>query len=228
MFWVHRDSVTLKACFHARVPQLFSPSHRLSKERPLPSHPNLRRLLLGVASHPTPLAQNLSARALPTRGFGPRHDITRSRPTHSRCIPSTTTSFRPQAVSASRRFPPRSRLQACFIPQPCSGPILFRGSIHSAQPCFLVENRVPPCRCRRSALRSPGVHKNGASASRLCSTRRCDQKLQRFRLQSCSLPSSGSMLLEAPLFSQRTATYSPLSTSIRGVSIAKSPTHSFE
>src|SRR5687768_16313103 len=75
MFWVHRDSVTLKACFHACAPQLFSPSYRLSKERPLSSHPNLRRLLLGVASHPTPLATAFR-RELPTRGFGPHHDIT--------------------------------------------------------------------------------------------------------------------------------------------------------
>lgn len=55
--------------------------------------------------------------------------------------PKRRASFRPQALSASRRFAPRSSSQACFIPQPCSGPILFRGSSLSAQPCFLVENR---------------------------------------------------------------------------------------
>jgi hypothetical protein len=37
------------------------------------------------------------------------------------------TLFRPQALAASRRFSPQVGLQAYFIPQPCSGPILFRG-----------------------------------------------------------------------------------------------------
>jgi hypothetical protein len=35
--------------------------------------------------------------------------------------------FRPQPLSGSRRFSPQAGLQAYFIPQPCPGPILFRG-----------------------------------------------------------------------------------------------------
>jgi hypothetical protein len=37
-------------------------------------------------------------------------------------------SFRPRALSTPRRFAPQAGLQAYFIPQPCPGPILFRGS----------------------------------------------------------------------------------------------------
>jgi hypothetical protein len=44
----------------------------------------------------------------------------------SRDFPSPTT-FRPQAFAASRRFAPRTRLRACFIPLPRPGFSLFRG-----------------------------------------------------------------------------------------------------
>jgi hypothetical protein len=68
--------------------------------------------------------------------------------THSNVeISQIPTPFRPQALSASRRFSPQAGLQAYFIPQPCSGPILFRGSFspHSRTISSIAE-LFPPCR----------------------------------------------------------------------------------
>jgi len=117
-------------CFQARSPQLFSPSYRLSQKRPFASHPSVRQLLLGAPSlRTTPLA-GLSTRAAPTRGFGPRHDITNPRPRIAKASQASLRSVlrRSQPLDGLLR---KFGLQACFIPQPCPGPILFRGSFSS-------------------------------------------------------------------------------------------------
>jgi hypothetical protein len=64
----------------------------------------------------------------------------------SRDFPGPTT-FRPQAFAASRRFAPRTRLRACFIPLPRPGFSLCSGASLPAQPPFLVGRSLPPCRC---------------------------------------------------------------------------------
>jgi hypothetical protein len=144
------------ACFQACGPLLFSPSYRLSQKFPSASHPSVRQLLLGAPSlRSTPLA-GLSTRAAPIRGFGPPHDITNSHPFGAASlsryfsnveISQIPTPFRPQALSASRRFSPQVGLQAYFIPQPCSGPILFRGSFSSrSRTISSIAELFPPCR----------------------------------------------------------------------------------
>jgi len=113
-------------------------------------------------------------RSLSYQGLGPRRDLTRSRPLivlqgtrspRSTISPapalgtpmlqknsSSPASVRPQALSASRRFTPRTGLRACFIPQPCSGPLPFRG--FSLRAASLSSREVlPPCRSVRA--RSP-------------------------------------------------------------------------
>jgi len=60
--------------------------------------------------------------------------------------------FRPQAFAASRRFPPRSGSQACFIPLPRPG-CSRSGCSPLAQPPSLIERSLPPCRCSSRAHR---------------------------------------------------------------------------
>jgi hypothetical protein len=102
----------------------------------------------------TPHVAHAFRRSLSYQGLDPRHDLTTLASTgrfeRPRWPPSTTSpapalgtpvlrkvpipfaSVRPQALSASRRFAPRSGLRACCIPQPCSGPPPFRGIL---SPC---------------------------------------------------------------------------------------------
>jgi hypothetical protein len=62
-------------------------------------------------------------------------------------ISQIPTMFRPQALSASRRFSPQVDLQAYFIPQPYSGPILFRGSFSPrSRTISSIAELFPPCR----------------------------------------------------------------------------------
>jgi hypothetical protein len=112
-------------CGPVSMPARCSPSRRFSKERPLPSHPSVRRLLLGVPSLRSPLA--IFRRELYLPGISA---LIATSPT---CVHSSQersralASFRPRAFSAPRRFPPQVGLRAYFIPQPRPGPILFRG-----------------------------------------------------------------------------------------------------
>jgi len=59
-------------------------------------------------------------------GFSSLFATSHARSHFSRDFPGPTT-FRPQAFTTSRRFAPRTRLRACFIPQPRPGLDLFRG-----------------------------------------------------------------------------------------------------
>lgn len=72
-------------------------------------------------------------------------------------LPISSRTFRPQAFTTSRRFSPRTRLRAYFIPLP--RPVLScSGSSPLTQPPFLIGKSLPPCRCSRRAHRRSDVH----------------------------------------------------------------------
>jgi hypothetical protein len=73
-------------------------------------------------------------------GFGPPSTSHTGRPLTR--LPSSA-SFRPQALSASRRFSPPHGLQAYFIPQPSPGPLPVQGFLHLAQPPSLIRRSYP-------------------------------------------------------------------------------------
>jgi hypothetical protein len=122
-------------------------------------------VLLRAPSLPSPL-DDLSVRALPARGLGPLHDVTRQRPRATQLSPQTHARVpRPSLRSVLRRsqpldgFPPLPSSRACFIPQPCPGPILFRGLLSprsraGSSPTLLCPLAV----VRRTTHRSPGAH----------------------------------------------------------------------
>jgi hypothetical protein len=83
----------------------------------------------------------------------------------SRSIPGST-SFRPQAFAASRRFLPRSSLQAYFIPLPRPGSSFVQGASLPPQPPFLIGRSFPPCCCCIDARTLRYVHIRCLSASR--------------------------------------------------------------
>jgi hypothetical protein len=110
----------------------------------------LSRLRLFRAPSLRLLAHHLSVRASPAWVLGPPRDITRAQP-RNRDSSHAIASFRPQAFSAFRRLPPRSGLQACFIPQPRPGSLPFRGFSPRAATLPLRKD-VPPGRCFRCVL----------------------------------------------------------------------------
>jgi len=105
------------------------------------------------------------------QGLGPLHDVTMQCP-HSRSIPSFAL-FRPQVFATSRRISPLHRSRACFIPQPCSGPISFKGfSLRAGvRPHRPTRAPLPLARELLTPLARRG-QSSRASTSRLCSTRR--------------------------------------------------------
>jgi len=116
------------------------------------------------------LARRLSARASPAWVFGPLRDITRAQPPN-RDDSHAVASFRPQAFTAFRRLPPRSGLQAYFIPQPRPGSLPFRG-FSSRAATLPLRKELPPGRC--SATCSPtfaGCRTRRTSALRPSSAR---------------------------------------------------------
>lgn len=142
---------------------VFPPPCRLSSECPRSSHPSIRR------TPPRSSFASNTARNLSTRAHLP--GVSALVTTSPACVHQTlsiplSASFRPQALSTSRRFTPQVGLQVCCAPQPCSGPFLFRGfSLRAA--VLLRQKPLPPCRWRRAAHWSPSVHSYVASASRL-------------------------------------------------------------
>jgi hypothetical protein len=62
--------------------------------------------------------------------------------------------FRPQVLSTSRRFSPRSTPGACFISEPRAGLRSFRGFFPRAA-TLPRRKELPPCRWRR--IHSPNV-----------------------------------------------------------------------
>jgi hypothetical protein len=141
VYWVHRDSV------RARPVSMPAPRNcsRLSPslERASPSESSFRSA--------TPPRSSFASNAA-RRSFDASATYPGSRPSSRRHQPASTfvkasralTSFRPQPFAGSRRFTPLVGLQACFIPQPRPGPILFRGSILFAQPYYLVDSLSCP------------------------------------------------------------------------------------
>lgn len=103
---------------------------RLFPGRAESRRPTVRWLRLNPASS---FQQQISSseflrHSLPPRAFRPEltarvlcplHDIT-GRVHHHGAL-QVPASLRPQVLTTSRRFSPRSGLQACFIPQPCPG-----------------------------------------------------------------------------------------------------------
>jgi len=151
------------------------------------------------SSPDVPPLQSSFALAPSSRPFELELDLPRFRPS-SRHHPRASThheasqglvTFRPQAFSASRRFPPRMGSRACFIPLPrpgssCSGPLPLRAAtlphreepapLPFARPSLTDRDRLP--RGTRGTSRLP-------SARRLRSFRLSYSPLRR------SLPSSG-------------------------------------
>lgn len=126
------------------------------------------------------------------QGLGPPHDLTRPRPlvislgsrgprSSTSSAPalgtpmlqknsSSSASVRPQAFSASRRFTPRTGLRACFVPQPCPGPLPFRGfSLRAA--ALSSRELLPPCRSVRACSPVARLPPARTSASRPFSAR---------------------------------------------------------
>jgi hypothetical protein len=138
-----------RSCFHPRDYRL------VSLDRSLVIFYDLELILSRLRLFRAPslplLAQRLSARASPAWVPGPLRDITRAQPPN-RNGSHAVTSFRPQAFTAFRRLPPRSGLQAYFIPQPRPGSFPFRGFSSRAATLPLREE-LPPGRC--SAACSP-------------------------------------------------------------------------
>jgi hypothetical protein len=157
------------ACFQARSPQLFSPSYRLSLKFPEASHPSIRQLLLGAPSLRINAARWSFDASCAYPGSRPSARHHRSASIHESRIfrpaplvetSQVSTMFRPQALTASRRFSPRIGSQAYFIPQPCPGPILFRGLFSPRSRTILpnprsrslvtdgssIAQQFPPCR----------------------------------------------------------------------------------
>jgi hypothetical protein len=133
----------------------------------------------------------------------------RSRSHFSRDFPSPTT-FRPQAFAASRRFAPRTRLRACFIPLPRPGFSLFRGFSPRAATLPRRKKHAPlPLFHRRFtrllplSQKPPRSHVRCSSASRLLSTQ---GRVPRLRLFTSAAP--------APLYSFVSSRSLPLSTSV--------------
>jgi len=103
-------------------------------------------------SYAPPLQSSFAARPRPISACAATElDLPRFRPS-SRLHPTASThreashrltSFRPQAFSASRRLPPRSGLQAYFIPLPRPG-LACSGSSPLAQPSSLIDPSCAP------------------------------------------------------------------------------------
>ena len=140
-------------------------AYRLSKERLLSSHPNLRRLLLGVASHSTPLA-GLSARAS-YPGFRPssRHHETASylsstHPKRRSLVPSSgvrslSTVF--SAIPLAGLFHPA----AVFRTHPVQGLHSLRAAVFSRRKPTAPMPLSPPC---SPVARSPQKRRLGFEA----------------------------------------------------------------
>jgi hypothetical protein len=131
-----------RGCFHPRDYRLISPDRSLV----ICYDPELilSRLRLFRAPSLRLLAHRLSAKALPAWVLGPLRDITRAQPPN-RDDSHAVTSFRPQAFPAFRRLPPRSGLQAYFIPQPRPGSLPFRG-FSSRAATLPFRKELPPGR----------------------------------------------------------------------------------
>lgn len=156
-------------------------------------------LLLGVPSPRTPLEVFRPELTYP--GFWPssrRHQLAS---TH-RGGTQRPASFRPQALSTSRRFSPQAGLQVCFALQPCPGPIPVQGLL-SQRSSASFQKSLPPCRYRRRAHRSPDVHAIDASASR--PWLRAEQRFVRrgLTLDVVRSPLQVFMLLQAQILRRR-------------------------
>lgn len=106
---------------------------------PIDRPPDVARLASSfVLRVPSPELLRLQLRPFPfgsgaLPGFRSSSRHHRARPLTPAGIPTPAT-FRPQAVTASRRFAPRSSFGACFIPEPRTGHSPFRGfSLRAAQ-----------------------------------------------------------------------------------------------
>ena len=174
---------------------------RRPREKSLSVHPSFRRLLLRVPSYRTPLATFRSERYLSRVSIllttSPKRVHSLSAFAEATRFP-TLVSFHPQAISASRWFSPRSGSQACFILQPSSGSVLFRGFSLIAAASTLRLRPAPLPLTRSRSWVAPCPHAP-VSASRLFSATepRCAQ--QTVRSVARSLPSSGLSLLQVPL-----------------------------
>jgi len=142
-------------------------------------------------------------------GFLSLFATSRARSHFSRDFPGPAT-FRPQAFASSRRFTPRTRLRACFIPLPRPGFSLFRG--FSPRAATLPHRKEPaplPLLHRRFARPFPLSQKRARShvrchsASRPLSTR---GRVPRVRLFTSPAP--------APLFSLVSSRSYLLATSV--------------
>lgn len=140
-FTAHRESLPLSKLARAICSIRRSPDP--IKDRAHPSSRNSSSECL----RPQELADHLAMPASPVFGFRSLFATSLVRSyVFSRSIPGST-SFRPQAFTASRRFLPRSSSQAYFIPLPRPGSSFVQGSSLPPQPPFFIRRSLPPCRC---------------------------------------------------------------------------------
>jgi len=136
--------------------------------------------------------------ALAYRGFWPSSRHSQSASTYRGGSQASTT-FRPQAFSASRRFAPRFVFAGLFHPAATSRvDRLSRGFSPRAAPLSFRRARPP---CRSVFEHSPaeaGCHARKTSAPRLSSTRGRVVRAVGISHDDDSLPSSGSRLLQVP------------------------------
>jgi hypothetical protein len=88
---------------------------------------------------------------------------------HVRGASQASASFRPQAITASRRFAPHSGSEVCFTLEPCPGIFSRSGDFSLRAARRLHQASLPPCRCRPSArpdltIRRPPSERPGFEA----------------------------------------------------------------
>jgi len=109
--------------------------------------------------------------------------------------------FRPQVFATSRRFSPRARLRACFIPLP-RPELSCSGCSPLPRPPFLVGRSLPPCRSSLCAHHRSSVHAPGARLRGLDPRESALSWASIIHRHPRSLPSSG-FSSPGPPFSRR-------------------------
>jgi hypothetical protein len=191
--WVRREAiVATRACFHARL----SCARRSAvswKSVPFQVILPFGYVLLRAPSLPSPL-EDLSVRALPARGLGPLHDVTRRRPLSRgfpspRSVPSSGALSLPTVCSATE-------LAGLFHPAAMFRTHPVQGLSLSAQPLRFVTGLSCPLAVAAASLTSrpvPMTQRLGFEALLRAESRGHSAS---YSLDERSLPSSGSLLLQ--------------------------------
>jgi len=126
-----------------------SPEHILPPSGPPKRLPRFHSLASRPLQSPfasTPACSSRSRRA----AWVPSLIATSPGASTSREASQSLASFRPQVLSTSRRFTPRSSSAGLFHPAAAQGTLTCSGASLPVQPWLPRRKRVPPCRWRRS------------------------------------------------------------------------------